>query len=711
MYFTELECNKMAHIMKNEKVEIAFDDTTGAIVGLLNKETGWQVIRQPELAMGIKMLVPVENHRNNAVNSEGQTLTELVSCGDTKCILRWNKVKGEKSGLLDIKAELTVELRGSAIYFNLEIDNKSPYIVEEVWCPCLGGIRQPNGEPDLESISMNMVGGLARARLGDGFPTNCGYWGVDHPTLIRTFPTPNAHASFMLLDNGRQGIYIGMHDEDLNLVNFVHELKPGYLENKSKRVPRGDIIGGKPAGFVISSVRMPFINSGEKMKLAPMVINLYNGTWHKGIEAYRDWRKSWYRQKDQPAWLKEVDCWMTLHINSPEGCCRYRYSQLPEIMHEAKENGVGALQLIGWARDGQDGAEPYQDIDPRLGTREELKEAIRKIENLGIRVLLMCKFKWADQSVPEYEKELHPHTLKDIYGNDVFFGGYAYQTMLQFLEGGSRRTGAGLCHLAEGYRKLALREFKKIVDLGSSGILYDELANHMVLCFDGNHGHRCGESNFKGSLKLADDFYNYAQSVNGDFLLAGEGPNDHLSQYYSVNYIRTGDGNGGESVHTPAWKYMNPDMKLATCLTGWDDREMVNQCLVCGYIINHEPYNFKGRLSDFPDTVAYGRKALALRKKLRDYIWDGKFCDTIGASVIPQDAGSGYIWSVFENRVNGKKAVVIANMSLDIPLTGKVMLENGSGSFLEYIVENDAAVQSNGEVEIPPRSLNVLVEG
>ena len=57
---------------------------------------------------------------------------------------------------------------------------------------------------------------------------------------------------------------------------------------------------------------------------------------------------------------------------------------------------------------------------------------------------------------------------------------------------------------------------------------------------------------------------------------------------------------------------------------------MINQCITYGYIMNYEPYNFKGRISDIPDTVAYGKKAQRLRKRLRDYIWNGNTAKTTG---------------------------------------------------------------------------------
>ena len=52
-----------------------------------------------------------------------------------------------------------------------------------------------------------------------------------------------------------------------------------------------------------------------------------------------------------------------------------------------------------------------------------------------------------------------------------------------------------------------------------------------------------------------------------------------------------------------------------TAVTGFNDRNMINQCLMYRYIISYEPYNFKGRLDDYPLTAglrqADGRSAAA----------------------------------------------------------------------------------------------------
>ena len=633
-------------ILENKALKIEFSQKNGVITSLIHKETSWDLISQPGLAGIWKMLVPIEGHRNNKIVAQDQILSKVERLSRDSVKLVWNGVKGNHSGNLDIKVEVFVSLHADEAHFQMTVDNQSPYMVEEAWLPCVGGMRQPAGQPPFTSASVDMCGGFHTTPMGDGFPQTCGYWGTDYPTFIKTYGTEIAQFPFVLLTNDETGLYIGMHNTQQEIVSFIHELRPGYTDSKHCRIPTTDTLSGHPAGYVISAALLPFIQPGTQKDLSTIVLRPFKGDWHAGILPYKKWRETWYSRQEQPDWVKEIGCWMTLHINSPEGCCRYRYNDIVEVAKEARQSGVQLLQLIGWAKDGQDGAEPLQDTDDRLGTHAELKEAIRQIEALGIRVLLMCKFKWMDASVKS--PDLLIHTAKDMYGNPAQFPGYAYQTLTQQLFGASRRSGATLCQSSSAFRRFALNEFAKIVDLGPSGILYDELMNDRLLCFDPQHDHAYGESNLKGEMLMADEFHRYITGRKLDFLLAGESPTDALSQYYPVTYVRTEDKRWGDQTHRPVLRYINNDIKVATCLTGFDDREMVNQCMVFGYIINYEPFNFKGRMSDMPDTARYGLQALRLREKLKKLIWEGRFLHTQGAAVETEEQDIEFIYSVFQ---------------------------------------------------------------
>ena len=80
---------------------------------------------------------------------------------------------------------------------------------------------------------------------------------------------------------------------------------------------------------------------------------------------------------------------------------------------------------------------------------------------------------------------------------------------------------------------------------------------------------------------------------------------------------------------TPICQYIDSrDSFMLAGVSGFDDREMLNLCLLDRYLIEYEPYYYKGHITDFPLTLAYGKKIDALRRKYKAYLWDGTFRDT-----------------------------------------------------------------------------------
>ena len=106
---------------------------------------------------------------------------------------------------------------------------------------------------------------------------------------------------------------------------------------------------------------------------------------------------------------------------------------------------------------------------------------------------------------------------------------------------------------------------------------------------------------------------------------------------------------------------------MMTAVDGFNDRAMINQCLLNCYVISYEPYNFKGRLSDFPLTVAYGNKMDKLRTDLREYFWDGTFTEKQGGTVSLENGETLDSYAVYEG-TNGKQGMIIVNYS-DRPVT------------------------------------------
>ena len=140
-------------------------------------------------------------------------------------------------------------------------------------------------------------------------------------------------------------------------------------------------------------------------------------------------------------------------------------------------------------------------------------------------------------------------------------------------------------------------------------------------------------------------------------------------------------------------------------VSGFDDREQLNMILLNRCVIQYEPFLYKGRLHDFPLTMAYGQKIDDLRRKYKAYLWDGDFRDTLGADV---SADGAYRYSVFV-AAGGKRAVVVISQALDKTITVKVNLPN-AGKLVMATPEQPAAEPTDGTLKIPARCAAVVME-
>jgi hypothetical protein len=85
-------------------------------------------------------LVPLsEERRNNPVFGEKQVLTSLeVVPDEQRALFTWENIASEVGGSLPIKVSLQVTLTDRQVIFTPTIENRSDYIVENVYCPYLG---------------------------------------------------------------------------------------------------------------------------------------------------------------------------------------------------------------------------------------------------------------------------------------------------------------------------------------------------------------------------------------------------------------------------------------------------------------------------------------------------------------------------------------------------------------------------------------------
>ena len=684
--------------LNNNWLHAELNASNGALVSFYNKSTGWSPITNPNYIRSLELILKDGSHIITTMGIE-QTPSSIKKISEEEAEISFDKIIYSE-GILDISITINIKFDEHIMKISYHVENNSDFLIDELRYPSFSGIK-PSGGDEVNALILGMNGNWNVHSMHKNFERWSCFAKKDHPGFDTSFPDPSFLMPMELIQAGNSGLYIGMHSKNdyFEAFQIHHELCGGWTDTLERNADFSD----DKSNIVVTIACKHVFNPGTVTDVGDYIFCIYSGDWHTGILPYTDWRKTWYDPKPVPSWISDTDCWMTLHINSSAGCYRYYYRDLPKIMKDAAAHGVRCLQLIGWAIGGQDGIEPYQEIDPLLGTKEELKNAIAEIRAMGIRVLLMCKFRWVDSSSPNFT-EMEPHIAVDLFGNKLRHPGYSYQTSAQHL-GITEHGGYHMCHSSKKYRELCMREFKKLLELEPDGIMYDEFV-YITACYSHDHGHRVGECCWNGGNDMAMEFKNYTDKINMPFIYAGEGVSDYMSQYYPYSYIRSSNGEFDQNSFEPVLRYINRDIRFATCLTGFDDREMVNQCLLYNFVINYEPFNFKGWVRDIEKTAAYGEKVNKLRRSFREYLIDGIFTDTIGAEFKTDDS-LAHRYSVFKND-KGQKAIVVVNEDISQTLTGKISCPDAE-KFDCYTPEDGFIVKSRGEISVPPRSAVVLI--
>ncbi|HEV2487653.1 MAG TPA: DUF6259 domain-containing protein [Terracidiphilus sp.] len=680
-------------VLQDSEFLVAFDPATGALTRMEHKLTNWTVERRPALGASFRMLVPIPGRRANFVLGQKQKAASVEKIADNQVRLQWKDLLSEHGGVLPITFTATATLKNGKLSFDGTLENKSAYCVETVDYPYFGDLNPPTKDSTLAARTM-WYGNLGNDEIYPNFSNEKGYWGVDFPT--KTF---GSHRSlFCLLQSETEGIYVEMSDPMLPYyLEYTFEQHPGVVHGAF--APKTDEFSGFPVHLDFRTCHFVFARPGAEVKFAPIVMRGYKGDWHAGVDVYREWRNTWFKKPQLPDWAKDIHSWTMLRMNTPEEDYTISYKKFVEYGEEYAKYGVKAVQLIGWNIGGQDRNDPSQDIDPNLGTWQEFHDAIAKVQSLGVKVILFAKLNWADLTTKWYKDELYKYEARDPYGIRYEQGGYNYVTPTQLAGINTRRRGV-MDFMYPAYREVALKEFQKILALGSAGWLWDEICHHAgaIYNFAPGHGYVPPGYIYGGDLPLSAQLRTAADEVNPNFIFAGEGPQDWLMQYFPV-------AESGESA-TPICQYLDTAHSVMLAgVSGFDDRERLNNILLNRCVIQYEPFLYKGHLHDFPLTLAYGKKIDDLRRRYKAYLWDGAFRDTLGADV---SANAAFRYSVFKT-ADGKRAVVVVNHSSDAAIDGKVNLPN-AGKLVVATPEKPEAIATTGAVQIPPRSAAVVME-
>ncbi|MCC6696977.1 MAG: hypothetical protein IT365_15215 [Candidatus Hydrogenedentes bacterium] len=412
---------RRVHVLENEHYRVEVDRRHGTIRRILDKAKNLELIREPRLAGNYEFSLPIKKEeawQNTEANYILGNKQRLDACTQREngLTLTWEgplrSVFGEE---YDATVTMRIDLAADDVVFNLSIDNRSALEVGEVYYPILGGLRGlGETQQDLKDtyLALPYGAGLKTSRPFYVFD-NMVPFGSLYPEQYHRYPDALS-MPWLDLYNARlqRGVYIGAHDPIARNKTFQLLHVPGTASVRMDgNWPRPEELDGQPTGVRLCMVQIIYQPAGQTFEASPVVLRFHDGDWRAGAAAYRDWLT---REIGTAASRGDA---AGFH---PVG--RIPYAQLPEHAKAALEKGLKVLLLTDWKAGSQNDGVPRLELDPSLGTPDDLKHAIAQCHQLGVRVIFLFNVQHVNPASDWYQQELHQYVTIDRWGVPATWG-------------------------------------------------------------------------------------------------------------------------------------------------------------------------------------------------------------------------------------------------------------------------------------------------
>ena len=646
--------------LENKNVEVVFDAESGALLRMTDKHSGWEIMKREVLGQSFELLLPMEgsemtdaDRRFNVVKGIKQANPAIEKAGNQVTFI-WKGMKSEfMAQEVDITFRGVVSLTDKGLEFSGNVTNNSIYPIEYVSWPCIGEVTVPDKTQPLHHSTRN-----DQRELFPHFFNQHGYWGVDYPTSTYVL----SEKSFLQVNDCERGFMVYNREMPKYMTITSFELIPGY-EIRSVN-PYEDEIDGEMVRIQFKANHVVYCEPGNVATLDPIQFVTYKGSSIEGVNIYRNDRVQLasVQKKNTPQWLASPLNWQKVSIDNGDDLLRYA--------RESTKCGVNVLLVRGW----------YRGENGHVTQVPGLEDAIAKCQEQGMRIVLETNWTSVDRHAPGYRENFRKYMMVDPFNMPYNFN--------------------NLCPNAPAMRQWVKSEWLKLPALRAADGYMNNDHNHdskTFMCFDRSHNHRFGEPTINGMMKLDAEMAR-ALASSGDKVALGQDFIEHQQDIYDGCMVNVSDNFYAKN------RYMNSVSPMLVCVETRNARRGINQALLNRMNIVYDLNFFSNNLADYPHIAEYGVSVKALRDRYAEAIWDATFDEHNGATV----NGDNLQYSVFVAK-NGKRAVVVANMSNDRASKVSAALNNNA-SLVYATPESPEQKAFGGTVELAPLSAVIIME-
>ncbi len=369
------------------------------------------------------------------------------------------------------------------------------------------------------------------------------------------------------------------------------------------------------------------------------VFAFHEGDWHWGADDYRTWFESIHPaipQTHRPAWFMESAGLMAHYdFQYQGGGIVHTYKDIPHLYDLAQEMGFNHLLLSGWNKDGFDFGFPHYEVNPNLGTEQELKDALAQVKARGGHVAFYINSRIVNTGFEDQQERLRNFAVKNRDGS-------------RFEEkyGADDVSFASMCVNTE-WRKFLLKTVNYLThEIGADSMYLDQLAMACsVKCYEESHDHGKDRTCWNnGYTKLIEEMI--ADYDKDGMAFIYEGANDVFGRMASAQLITTmfipKEGRLPEM-----YRYTFPQQGLTDMMNPRRNSGMRSECVarqsthllykafVCGMYFWCYDLEWDNTWRRDPEQHERLKKIVALRVKWLKTYGAGVFRDNVGIVCAP----------------------------------------------------------------------------
>lgn len=678
--------------------------TNGNLVGLQWKNPEEEIIKESRLGENFRILLPLPNYEANYFISTNQNVRfENINNG---VICHYAALKNQRQ-TLNVKVDYRIQSVNGQLVFYITVNNTTNQPLAEVYYGIIGGQKGLRNRLDTKTLvpggTNNDDGEMFTRFTGGGY--GGGNLGVTYSATGITYPSWSMSMSWMEVYNPKEniGMYYAQQDTVIRKAAFYYELRPSEKGNVigDNWPSEKDVPEGTPIGLTMGWMNMPYTKMGV-FSSAPVVLQVHEGDWHRGSKIYRQWFDKYYKVKRQPTWLRNEMAWQSIIMSNSEDVINYKFRDLPGLAADAKKYGVTTFEILGWDKGGIDRGYPEYTPDPRLGTKDDFRNALRAIKNAGVHPLIFTNIQWMDTDIPLYYHKLKKYETKGRWADDLMLAGYGEGTITARL-GITRHNMTQITPSYPEVHKLLMDYFLDLVRSGADGFQFDKTTS---IDFDFNPLLKLGPDRAmaQGVFDMLGEVLKEGRKIDLNLAIASELIWDRAFQYVDVSYLRMNDID-----MDPALRYTFPEWTSTIFAESPFDFNIMNNGMRYGFVWAMAPRHYSASLDEVVTRPLskYVAELIRIRKKFADILFTGRFVDTLGATV---NSGVNSRFSVFESMGDTtRKAVVIVNfdnndddVEVNIPVGDKT-------AELCIPFQDDRIVQLPAKIKVPARTCAVVV--